>query len=67
MPRMTLTRMPTGEPVDLSFTTETEFNIDSGPEGATILSLHQNGSQRIVHVAETRQQILDARKAAIAE
>lgn len=67
MPRMTLKRMPTGEPVELSFTEDTEFNIDSGPEGATILSLYRNGSQRILHVTETRQQILEARRAAIAD
>ena len=39
MPQMTLTRMPTDEPVGLTFTEATEFNIDNGAEGATILAL----------------------------
>jgi len=67
MPRMRLTRMPEGTSVELNFTTDTEFNIDNGPEGATILALYFNGSQRILHVRETWQQIVDARKAALAE
>ena len=65
MPQITLTRMPSGEPVGLTFTQATEFNVDNGAEGATILALYQNGSQHIVHVRETRQEILDARRAAL--
>lgn len=65
MPKMTLTRMPSDTPVVLTFIQTTEFNIDNGAEGATILGLYQNGSQQIVHVRETRQEILDARRAAI--
>lgn len=65
MPQMTLTRMPSDTPVVLTFVQTTEFNIDNGAEGATILGLYQNGSQQIVHVRETRQEILDARRAAI--
>ena len=61
MPHMTLTRMPSRERVVLTFTEATEFNIDNGAEGATILALYQN----IVHVRETRQEILDARRAAL--
>lgn len=57
--------MPSGDPVTVTFTADTEFNIDNGPEGATILALYRDGSQRIVHVLETRQQIADARKAAL--
>ena len=62
---ITLTRMPNGDPVTVTFTADTEFNIDNGPEGATILALYRDGSQRIVYVLETRQQIVDARKAAL--
>lgn len=65
MPKMTLTRMPSDTPVVLTFIQTTEFNIDNGAEGATILGLCQNRSQQIVHVRETRQEILDARRAAI--
>ncbi len=61
MPRMTLTRMPNHEPVLVLFEADTEFNIDNGPEGATILALYRQGSQQIVHVQETREQILEAR------
>ena len=65
MPKMTLTRMPSDTPVVLTFIQTTEFNIDNGAEGATILALYHNGSQHIVHVRETRQEILDARRAAL--
>lgn len=65
MPQMTLTRMPSGEPVDLTFTEKTEFNIDNSAKGSTILALYQNGSQQIVHVRESRQEIIDARRAAL--
>tara|TARA_R110000744_G_scaffold17406_1_gene47176 strand:+ start:236 stop:439 length:204 start_codon:yes stop_codon:yes gene_type:complete len=65
MPKMTLTRMPSDTPVVLTFIQTTEFNIDNGAEGATILGLYQNRSQQIVHVRETREEILDARRAAI--
>ena len=65
MIHITLTRMPTGDPVELTFTKHTEFNIDNGPEGATIVALYLDGSQRIVHVRETRQEIIDARRAAL--
>ena len=61
MPRMTLTRMPDQEPVLVPFEADTEFNIDNGPEGATILALYRQGSQQIIHVRETRAQILEAR------
>ena len=40
MPHMTLTRMPSRERVVLTFTEATEFNIDNGAEGATILALY---------------------------
>ncbi|WP_394227859.1 hypothetical protein [Paracoccus marcusii] len=53
--------MPDNEPVLVSFEADTEFNIDNGPEGATILALYRQGSQQIVHVQETREQILEAR------
>lgn len=65
MPQMKLTRMPSGKPVELTFTKAFEFNIDEGAESATILALYQNGSQHIVHVRETRQEICDARRAAL--
>ena len=61
MPRMTLTRMPDHESVLVPFEADTEFNIDNGPEGATILALYRQGSQQIIHVRETRAQILEAR------
>ncbi len=65
MPRMTLTRMPDRNPVVIQFEAVTEFNIDNGPEGATILALYQRGSQQIIHVCETREQIISARLAAL--
>lgn len=67
MPHLTLIRMPEGEPVVVTFTEDTEFNIDNGAEGATILSLYREGSQQILHVRETRQQIINARRAALAD
>ena len=66
MPQMTLIRMPEGKSVEVTFTEDTEFNIDNGAEGATILALYRDGTQQILHVRETRQQILDARRAALA-
>lgn len=65
MLRMTLTRMPDNEPLLVSFEADTEFNIDNGSEGATILALYRQSSQQIVHVQETRQQILEARLKAL--
>lgn len=65
MPRMTVTGMPLGKPIVLTFTKDTEFNIDNGAEGATILALYHNGTQQIVHVRESREEILDARRAAL--
>ena len=65
MPQMTLTRMPLGTPVVLTFAEDTEFNIDEGAERATILALYRNGSQHVVHVRETQQEIIDARRAAL--
>lgn len=66
MPRMTLTRMP-NDPVVIQFEADTEFNIDNGPEGATILALYRQGSQQIIHVRETREQIISARLAVLSE
>ena len=65
MPRMTLTRMPDNDPVVLQFEADTEFNIDNGPEGATILALYRQGSQQIIHIRETREQIISARLAVL--
>ena len=65
MPRITLTRVPEDDPVVLQFEADTEFNIDNGPEGATILALYRQGSQQIVHVREAREQIINARLAAL--
>lgn len=65
MPRMTLTGMPGHHPVVLSFEADTRFTIENGPEGATILGLHRQGSQQIVHVRETCDQIIAARAAAL--
>lgn len=65
MPQMTLTRMPSGTPIVLTFAEDTEFNVDKGAGGATILALYWNGSQQIVHVRETRQEILNARRVAL--
>ncbi|MEQ5796301.1 hypothetical protein LZ686_16835 [Paracoccus sp. NFXS7] len=62
---MTLTRMPDNLPVAIRFEADTEFNIDNGPEGATILALYRRGSQQIIHVRETREQIISARLAAL--
>ena len=65
MPQMTLTIVPSGTPVVLTFAEDTEFNIDEGAERVTILALYRNGSQHVVHVRETRQEIIDARRAAL--
>ena len=65
MPRMTLTRMPDDNPVVIRFEADTEFNIDNGPEGATILALYRQGSQQIIHVRETREQIIADRLAVL--
>ena len=48
MLQMTLTRMPSGEPVGLTFTEATAFNIDRGAEGAMILAPHYNGTRQMV-------------------
>lgn len=45
MLQMTVSRMPSGEPVGLTFTEASEFNIDRGAEGAMILAPHQNSTQ----------------------
>tara|TARA_R110001606_G_scaffold119705_2_gene251083 strand:- start:3523 stop:3726 length:204 start_codon:yes stop_codon:yes gene_type:complete len=65
MPQMPLTRMPSDTPVVLTFAEDTEFNIDESAERATILALYRNGSQHVVHVRETRQEIIDTRRAAL--
>ncbi|WP_282030002.1 hypothetical protein, partial [Paracoccus marcusii] len=49
----------------LTFAEDTEFNIDESAERATILALYRNGSQHVVHVRETRQEIIDTRRAAL--
>lgn len=67
MAQMTLTRVPDGQSVRLVFSADTEFNVTTGPEGATILSLYQNGAQRVVHVCEGLEEIIAARIAGLAE
>ncbi|WP_405403280.1 hypothetical protein [Paracoccus sp. Ld10] len=62
---MTLTRMADNTPFVIQFEGDTEFNIDTGSGGATILALYRRGSQQIVHVRETRDQIIHARLAAL--
>ncbi|WP_282029950.1 hypothetical protein [Paracoccus marcusii] len=57
--------MPDHKPMLVPFEADTEFNIDNGPEGATILALYRQGSQQIIHVRETRAQILEARLMAL--
>lgn len=46
MHQMTLTRMPSGELVGLTFTEAREFNIDRGADGAMILAPHRMARSR---------------------
>lgn len=67
MAQMILTRAPDGQPVRLTFSADTEFNVTPGPDGASILSLYQSGAQRIEHVREGLEEIIAARFAGLAE
>lgn len=62
---MRLICMPSGEPVDVTFSDETKFDIHPGAEGATVLELCHRGVQRILHVRETPEQISAARNMAL--
>lgn len=62
---MRLISMPAGEPVDVTFSDETKFDIHPGAEGATVLVLCHRGVQRILHVRDTPEQISAARSTAL--